>query len=44
MASIQQLMLALAALAASTLAAVTGSGGTAGLLPVLIVVFGVAPK
>jgi|SRR5665213_1338270 len=34
-------MLALAALAASTLAAVTGFGGAAVLLPVLIVVFGV---
>jgi len=35
------LMLALVALAASTLAAVTGFGGAAVLLPVLIVVFGV---
>jgi len=42
MASIlQMLMLALVALAASTLAAVTGFGGAAVLLPVLIVVFGV---
>lgn len=42
MASILQLlMLTLAALAASTLAAVTGFGGAAVLLPVLIAVFGV---
>lgn len=40
-AILQLLMLALAALAASTLAAVTGFGGAAVLLPVLIVVFGV---
>lgn len=38
---LQWLMLALAALAASTLAAVTGFGGASVLLPVLIVIFGV---
>jgi uncharacterized protein len=38
---LQWLMLAAAALGASTLAAVTGFGGAAVLLPVLIVVFGV---
>ena len=38
---LQWLMVALAALTASTLAAVTGFGGAAVLLPVLIVVFGV---
>jgi hypothetical protein len=38
---LQWLVLALAALAASTLAAITGFGGAAVLLPVLIVVFGV---
>jgi uncharacterized protein len=40
-AILEWLMLGLAALATSTLAAVTGSGGAAVLLPVLIVVFGV---
>ena len=38
---LQWLILALASLAASTLAAVTGFGGAAVLLPVLIVVFGI---
>ena len=38
---LQWLMLGLAALAASALAAVTGFGGAAVLLPVLVVVFGV---
>jgi uncharacterized membrane protein YfcA len=40
-AILQWLMLALAALAASTLAGVTGFGGAAVLLPVLILVVGV---
>ena len=38
---LEWLMLGLAALAASTLAALTGFGGAAVLLPVLILVFGV---
>lgn len=39
---VQWLMLTAAALRASTLAAVTGFGGAAVLLPALIIVFGVS--